>query len=139
MTALFDSAWDGQDNSNYGWSAVILYRADGTETGESCGILVDTMGDDVVPDAAIPRLITALQAYLGPEAAIREPDGDWIRCVPACDNTPDMDGFVSCLPDGTEVEPVGGPGGWDGKLLVCSRCGRIINQDTLAVTGRRYS
>jgi hypothetical protein len=138
MAALFQSAWDGQDGSNYGWSAVIICEANGTETGGSCGIVVSTMGDDVIPDADIPRLITALQTYIAvqPETAVREPDSDWIRCVPACDNTPDMDGFALCLPDGTEVES-GPDGPWDGKLLACNRCGRIINQDTLAVTGRR--
>jgi hypothetical protein len=61
-------------------------------------------------------------------------DGDWLHC--RCGNTPDQTGFQPCLPDGTEVEPVAG-GLWDGLLYVCGDCGRIVNQDTLEVTGRR--
>ena len=60
----FESEWDGQENSNYGWSAVRFYQANGTETGESCGIVVDTFGDEAVPDADIPRMIAALEEYL---------------------------------------------------------------------------
>ena len=56
--------------------------------------------------------------------------GDWFHCL--CNNTPDMDGFASCLPDGTEVEPV--PDQWDGRHYVCQRCGRVIDRKTLIVT-----
>jgi len=61
-------------------------------------------------------------------------DGDWLHCL--CGNTPDMDGFHPCLPDGTEVEPLAG-GPCDGRLYWCARCDRIIDQHTLEVTGRR--
>lgn len=58
-------------------------------------------------------------------------DSDWPHCI--CNNSPDLDGFVPCLADGTPVEPaVDGP--WDGKLYVCVRCGRVYNQETLVVS-----
>jgi hypothetical protein len=60
-------------------------------------------------------------------------DGDWLHC--RCGNTPDQTGFQPCLPDGTEADPVEG-GQWGGLLYVCGDCGRIVNQDTLEVTGR---
>ena len=63
-------------------------------------------------------------------------DDDWLHCL--CGNTPDQSGFSACSPDGTEVEPVGPPV-WDGLLYVCLDCGRIINQETLEVRGRRGS
>lgn len=53
---------------------------------------------------------------------------DWPHCQ--CNNTPDMDGFSSCLADGTPIEPAGD---WDGKLYVCLRCGRVYDQTTLVV------
>jgi len=61
------------------------------------------------------------------------PDGDW-ECV--CGNHAAADGFSPCQPGtGQPVEPViGGP--WDEKHNLCWRCGRIIDQDTLAVAGR---
>lgn len=77
-----------------------------------------------------------LAALAGPEHIFREPDGDWIRCVPECNNTPDMDGFSPCLRDGYEVEPtVDGP--WNEHLYVCLSCNRIVNADTLEVLGVR--
>jgi hypothetical protein len=59
-------------------------------------------------------------------------DGDWLHCI--CGNTPGASGFQTCLPDGTEVEPdVDGP--WDEHSYLCLTCGRIVNYDTLEVTG----
>lgn len=53
-----------------------------------------------------------------------------------CGNAPAEDGFYPCLDDGTIVEPtIKGP--WKGKLYACARCGRIINRETLDVTGQR--
>jgi hypothetical protein len=61
-------------------------------------------------------------------------DGMWLHCL--CGNTPDMDGFCPCVADGTIVSPrLGSP--WEGALYACAKCGRIIDQDTLNVTGRR--
>lgn len=54
----------------------------------------------------------------------------WI-CV--CGNTPTSDGFYPCDPNGNQIEPVKG---WR-DLYVCDRCGRIVNQLTLEVVGRR--
>lgn len=60
--------------------------------------------------------------------------GEWL-CV--CGNYPSADGFYPCNETtGVEVEPDVG-GYWDGVSYVCSRCGRIINQYTGDVTGRR--
>jgi len=56
-------------------------------------------------------------------------DEAWI-CI--CKNTTDADGFFPCDDKGDEIEPVTG---WD-SLYVCARCGRIIEQSTLAVGGR---
>jgi hypothetical protein len=69
MGALFESEWNGQPDSNYGWSAVRLYEANGTDDGRPVGVVVDTFGDDAIPDADIPRLITALRGYLARDAA----------------------------------------------------------------------
>jgi hypothetical protein len=91
----------------------------------------DYVGEDEARALQAARL--GQQAPLIAEKINRE--GDWLICL--CGNRPDMGGFASCLADGTEIEPEGGPGGWDGKLYVCLNCGRIINQDTLEVTGRR--
>lgn len=55
-----------------------------------------------------------------------------------CGNVAEADGFDPCLEDGTEVEPtVDGP--WAGRLYVCRRCGRIIDQggDVARYFGRR--
>jgi hypothetical protein len=77
------------------------------------------------------------KAVISPVTAAAEKitlEGDWLHCL--CGNTPDSDGFYPCLPDGTEVEPDDG-GPWGGKLYVCAGCGRIIDQGTLVVVGRR--
>jgi hypothetical protein len=61
-------------------------------------------------------------------------DSDWI-CL--CGNRPDCDGFYPVAEiDGEAqwVEPVvNGP--WDSVHYGCSSCGRVIDQDSLAVTG----
>jgi hypothetical protein len=54
----------------------------------------------------------------------------WI-CL--CKNRPDSHGFDPCDIYGNVVEPVRG---W-GNLYVCDQCGRIIDQKTLEVVGRR--
>ena len=59
-------------------------------------------------------------------------DEAWI-CI--CGNVPSSDGFYPCDDLGEEVEPRQGV--WGGVLYVCDRCGRIINQTTLEVVGRR--
>lgn len=70
----------------------------------------------------------------GPEKVTM--DQGALICVPECGNDPTMSGFDPCLEDGTPVEPtVEGP--WKGRLYVCLDCGRIIDQYTLVVTGRR--
>lgn len=53
----------------------------------------------------------------------------WI-CI--CGNTPGSDGFYPCNEEGHEVEP---DAEWH-DLYVCAKCGRIINQHSLVVTGR---
>lgn len=60
-----------------------------------------------------------------------DPDA-WV-CL--CGNTPPSDGFATCNDEGAEIEPTL-DSGWT-NLLVCLRCGRIINQDSLMVIGRR--
>ena len=52
-----------------------------------------------------------------------------------CGNMPHTDGFYPCDKDGHEVEPNLG-GDWQ-NLYVCASCGRIIDQDTLEVVGRK--
>jgi hypothetical protein len=54
----------------------------------------------------------------------------WI-CL--CGNLPSGDGFHPCDEEGKAMEPVTG---WNG-LYVCFRCGRIIEQDSLRVVGRK--
>jgi len=49
-----------------------------------------------------------------------------------CGNRTDLDGFFPCDDNGNEVIPVQG---WE-NLYVCFRCGRIIDQFSLEVTGR---
>ena len=58
-------------------------------------------------------------------------DEGWI-CL--CGNTPASDGFYPCDEHGNEMDPTKGSG-WV-NLYVCTRCGRIISQDTLEVVGR---
>jgi hypothetical protein len=59
-------------------------------------------------------------------------DRDWPEC--RCGNEPSEAGFAPCLPDGTITTPLAA-GPWDGIHIVCLQCGRIIDQDTLRVTG----
>ena len=59
-------------------------------------------------------------------------DTAWL-CL--CGNTPDSDGFATCNANGVEIEPTTGSG-WD-DLYVCNRCGRIVDQENLAVVGRK--
>lgn len=60
-----------------------------------------------------------------------DPDA-WV-CL--CGNTPPSDGFATCDEEGAEIEPTE-DSGWT-NLLVCLRCDRIINQESLAVVGRK--
>lgn len=48
---------------------------------------------------------------------------EWWTC--ACGNTPDSDGFYSCLEDGKIVPPYN-DGPWDGFSYVCYRCNAIV-------------
>lgn len=59
-------------------------------------------------------------------------DPDAWRCI--CGNTTFSDGFFPCDERGNEMEPTIGSGWTD--LYVCTRCGRIIKQDTLQVVGQ---
>ena len=53
-------------------------------------------------------------------------EDDW-TC--ACGNTSMAEGFFPSLADGTEVEPlIDGP--WDGKTVLCTSCGRLMDQTT---------
>jgi len=56
----------------------------------------------------------------------------WI-CL--CGNTPADDGFYPCDENGNEMEPLV-ESIWK-NLYVCDSCGRIINQYTLEVVGRK--
>lgn len=49
--------------------------------------------------------------------------------VCGCGNTPGADGFSTCLPDGTEVEPLA-DGPWAGHYR-CRDCGTVHHYDTL--------
>jgi hypothetical protein len=57
--------------------------------------------------------------------------GEW-TCL--CRNQAHLDGFTTCTAEGRLVEPVVG-GEWDGRHYLCLCCGRIIDQETLRVTG----
>lgn len=63
---------------------------------------------------------------------IDESDEEWC-CV--CGNRPWLEGFFPCDRQGEVVEPT--KPDWDGLRYVCDRCGRIIDQDSLQVVGRR--
>jgi hypothetical protein len=56
----------------------------------------------------------------------------WV-CI--CGNRPDSEGFYPCDRHGKEVDPM--PEDWTTDLYVCDRCGRMIDQKTLAVVGQR--
>jgi hypothetical protein len=64
---------------------------------------------------------------------IRIEDGEF-TCP--CGNVSYSDGFYPCDEVGKEVEPDAG-GDWDEIRIVCRRCGRIIDQDSCMVLGRR--
>jgi len=69
---------------------------------------------------------------VAPIESITETAGGWV-CV--CRNTEHSSGFYPCDESGAEIEPtIDGP--WDGVSYVCAACGRIIDQNTLKVTGR---
>lgn len=51
---------------------------------------------------------------------------DALRCP--CGNATHLDGFATCLPDGTSVEPTA-DGPWDGHSVVCCACGRILRSE----------
>ena len=59
-------------------------------------------------------------------------DSDAWVCL--CGNRPDLHGFYPCDKTGTYVEPT--LAAWQIPRYVCDRCGRIINQSTLAVEER---
>jgi hypothetical protein len=66
---------------------------------------------------------------------ISHEDHDVDAWVCLCGNTPPSDGFATCNEEGEDMEPTLG-GGWT-SLFVCNRCGRIVDQRTLSVVGRR--
>ncbi|WP_316835039.1 hypothetical protein [Pedobacter nutrimenti] len=66
-----------------------------------------------------PEYITHAENY---------PD-QWV-CL--CGNQAESDGFYSCNEKGDQIEPIEGE--WD-ELYICMRCGRIIDQRNLQVTG----
>ena len=59
-------------------------------------------------------------------------DRDFWTCV--CGNHPAEQGFYPCDENGKQVEPT--PEEWKSPLYVCVVCGRIINEETLAVVGQ---
>jgi len=76
--------------------------------------------------------VTATHDYIDAPA-----QDDW-SCI--CGNFVGGSGFYPCLADGTYVEPLA-DGPWDGKLVRCDQCGRIMDQSTwdgssVAVVGR---
>lgn len=66
---------------------------------------------------------------------ISHEDHDETAWVCLCGNTPHTDGFATCNAKGEEMEPSAGSDWAD--LYVCNRCGRIINQTSLMVVGRK--
>jgi hypothetical protein len=68
-------------------------------------------------------------------AQISHEDDDDTAWVCPCGNTPANSGYTTCNADGEEIEPTIG-GHWT-SLYVCNSCGRIIDQENLAVVGRR--
>jgi len=59
-------------------------------------------------------------------------DSYYLICI--CGNEPIYDGFFSVVGD-KEVEPELG-GEWDDRTYFCARCLRLIDCETLKVTGR---
>lgn len=66
---------------------------------------------------------------------ITHAEGDSDAWVCLCGNTPAATGFYPCDVEGRQGEPT--PTDWTTNCYVCGRCGRIINQKTLEVVGRR--
>src|SRR5262249_34166363 len=64
--------------------------------------------------------------------SLRVEEGDEWVCL--CGNEAWRDGFAPCTAEGRPIEPTLG-GAWDTIHYVCLRCGRIIDQHTLGVTG----
>lgn len=62
-------------------------------------------------------------------------DGHRDNWICLCKNTPVDDGFYPCDETGEEVEPTKEE--WKTNAYVCAACGRIIDQTTLAVIGRK--
>lgn len=58
---------------------------------------------------------------------LKESTCDWFVCD--CGNTPNHDGFETCMIDGTHVYP--SLKLWDGIHYVCLRCETVYNQDTM--------
>ena len=65
---------------------------------------------------------------------VREDFGeDEDMCICLCGNLPGYQGFHPCDAEGNDVEP---QSDWK-NLILCEHCGRVINQDTLEVVGRK--
>lgn len=60
-----------------------------------------------------------------------EHDPDWLICI--CGNNPERDGFDPCDTEGKYMEP---DINWKGHYI-CTACGRIIEQRSLKVIGRK--
>ena len=58
---------------------------------------------------------------------------EYLLCL--CGNTVRAEGFYPCDAQGKVVEPTLEK--WTTNLVVCDRCGRIINQTTLEVVGSK--
>jgi hypothetical protein len=56
------------------------------------------------------------------------------KCL--CGNTSFSEGFMNCTNEGEIVSP-DVDGSWNGITYICFDCGRIINQHTLEIGGRR--
>jgi hypothetical protein len=83
---------------------------------------------------ALTLLVVELRLMpMSQDELITHEDGNDEAWICLCGNRPSAEGFYPCDEKGNEMEPVNG---WKG-LYVCSRCGRIIEQDSLRVVGRR--
>lgn len=58
-------------------------------------------------------------------------DSEWVTCI--CGNQPHTAGFYPCNEQGLIVEPT--PEEWTTNNYVCSDCGLIFDNGTLAVLG----
>jgi hypothetical protein len=63
--------------------------------------------------------------------------GDEVAWICLCGNTVSGYGFYPCNTQGEIVEPT--PQEWTTDWYVCDQCGRIIDEATLEVVGRRKS